>query len=101
MARSFGRGNRIRQAADTQRDMNSAASTDESDARARRERALKEVRDHASTVFAFVHRSQRAWQSWTGTFFDSSPWQQDARAAMELADVKQSGIRWLFFRVSV
>ena len=64
MARSFGRGNRIRQAADTQREMNAAASTDESDARARMERALKEVRDHASTVLAFVHRSQRAWKAY-------------------------------------
>lgn len=40
-------------------------------------------------------------QSWTGTFVDSSPWQQDARAATELADVEQPGVRWLFLRVSV
>jgi uncharacterized protein YecT (DUF1311 family) len=51
--------------------MNAAASADESDARARMERALKEVRDHAltlgaqgSTVLAFVDRSQRAWKAY-------------------------------------
>jgi len=59
------------QAAETQRDMNAAASADESDARARMERALKEVRDHASTlgaqgsiVLALVDRSQRAWKAY-------------------------------------
>ena len=59
------------QAATTQRDMNAAASADESDARARMERALKEVRDHASTlgaqastVLALVDRSQRAWKAY-------------------------------------
>ena len=59
------------QAADTQREMNAAASADESDARARMERALKEVRDHASTlgaqastVLALVDRSQRAWKAY-------------------------------------
>ena len=51
--------------------MNAAASADESDARARMERALKEVRDHASTlgaqgstVLALVDRSQRAWKAY-------------------------------------
>ena len=59
------------QAATTQLDMNAAASADESDARARMERALKEVRDHASTlgaqgstVLALVDRSQRAWKAY-------------------------------------
>ena len=59
------------QAATTQRDMNAAASADESDARARMERALKEARDHASTlgaqgstVLALVDRSQRAWKAY-------------------------------------
>ena len=59
------------QAAETQREMNAAASADESDARARMERALKEVRDHASTlgaqgstVLALVDRSQRAWKAY-------------------------------------
>ena len=59
------------QAATTQLDMNAAASADESDARARMERALKEVRDHASTlgaqgstVLAFVDRSQLAWKAY-------------------------------------
>ncbi len=59
------------QAATTQRDMNAAASADESDARARMERALKKVRDHASTlgaqgsiVLALVDRSQRAWKAY-------------------------------------
>jgi uncharacterized protein YecT (DUF1311 family) len=59
------------QAATTQREMNAAASADESDARARMERALKEVRDHASTlgaqgstVLALVDRSQRAWKAY-------------------------------------
>jgi hypothetical protein len=51
--------------------MNAAASADECAARARRERALKEVRDHASTlgaqgstVLALVDRSQRAWKAY-------------------------------------
>lgn len=59
------------QAATTQREMNAAASADESDARARMERALKEARDHASTlgaqgsiVLALVDRSQRAWKAY-------------------------------------
>ena len=59
------------QAATTQLDMTAAASADESDARARMERALKEVRDHASTlgarastVLAFVDRSQLAWKAY-------------------------------------
>ena len=59
------------QAATTQLDMNAAASADESDARARMERALKEVRDHASTlgaqgstVLALMDRSQRAWKAY-------------------------------------
>ena len=59
------------QAATTQLDMNAAASADESDARARMERALKEARDHASTlgaqastVLALVDRSQRAWKAY-------------------------------------
>ncbi len=59
------------QAAETQHDMNAAASADETEARARMERALKEVRDHASTlgaqastVLALVDRSQRAWKAY-------------------------------------
>ena len=71
MGRSFGRGSRIRQAADTPREMNAAASADESDAGARMECALKEVRDHGSTqgaqgstVLALVDRSQRAWKAY-------------------------------------
>ena len=72
------------QAAETQREMNAAASADESDARARMERALKEVRDHASTlgaqastVLALVDRSQRSWK----TYFDAEVelrWPSDA-----------------------